>query len=51
MAASDEINAKYGRGVARFAALGEPDASWHMKRNMKSGRLTTSWEELPSVKS
>ena len=51
MGALDEINAKYGRGMARFAALGEPDASWHMKRNMKSGRLTTSWEELPSVKS
>ena len=51
MAALDEINAKYGRGMARFAAQGEPGAAWHMKRNMKSGRLTTSWDELPSVKS
>ena len=51
MSAVDEINAKFGRGAARFVAQGEPDASWHMKRNMKSGRLTTSWDELPSVKS
>ena len=51
MMALDEINAKYGRGTARFAAQGVPDASWHMKRNLKSGGLTTSWEELPFVKS
>ena len=50
MAALDEINAKYGRGMARFAAQGEPKAAWHMKQNLKSGRLTTSWEELPAVK-
>jgi DNA polymerase V len=50
MSALDEINAKFGRGTARFAAQGEPDASWHMKRNLKSGHLTTKWEELPTVK-
>jgi len=51
MSAIDEINSKFGRGRTRFAAQGEPDASWHMKRKMKSGHLTTSWDEFVSVKS
>jgi DNA polymerase V len=49
MTALDEINAKYGSGTARFAAQGEPEASWHMKRSLKSGHLTTSWDELAKV--
>jgi DNA polymerase V len=51
MSALDEINAKYGRGTAHFAAQGEPDAPWHMKRSFKSGNLTTSWDELAKVNS
>jgi DNA polymerase V len=51
MSAVDEINAKFGRGATRFAAQGKPDAPWHMKQNLKSDRLTTSWEEFPLVKS
>jgi DNA polymerase V len=51
MGALDEINAKYGRGTARFAGQGETDASWHMKRSHKSGHLTTSWGELAKVNS
>ena len=50
MSAVDEINAKFGRGTTRFAAQGEPDASWHMKRNLKSRNYTTDWEELAEVK-
>jgi len=51
MAALDEINGKYGRGTTWIAAQGSPKASWHMNQNLKSGRMTSSWEELPVVKS
>jgi len=51
MGALDEINAKYGRGTARFAGQGEAGAAWHMKRSRKSGHLTTSWDELAKVNS
>ena len=50
MLALDEINRKFGKNTIRLGAQGEPDATWHMKRNMKSRNYTTDWGELAEVK-
>lgn len=49
MSALDAVNAAWGRGALRFAASGI-ERKWKMRRGMLSGRFTTSWEELPIVR-
>lgn len=49
MALVDEINRREGRGTLRFAAQGQPDASWHMNRNKLSPAWTTDWQQLLKV--
>lgn len=46
MRALDGVNAKWGRNTLHYAAagLGRP---WRMRQERKSGRYTTSWQELP----
>ncbi|MUM77117.1 DUF4113 domain-containing protein [Pseudodesulfovibrio sp. F-1] len=43
----DDLNARWGRDTVTFAAVGRPDAAWHMRRDMRSPRYTTAWTELP----
>ena len=53
MAAVDRANRKHGKGAIRLAAAGLPESEtagreeWTMKRENKSPRYTTRWEELP----
>lgn len=44
--AFDAINARYGKGVIRYAAedLGN---TWEPKHQLRSPRYTTNWQELP----
>lgn len=35
--------------IMRFAAQGQQDAFWHMRREKMSGHLTTRWDQLPKV--
>jgi DNA polymerase V len=50
MTAMDQINQKYGRAAIKFAAQGQSDAPWRMRRNRLSPISTTEWESLPIVK-
>jgi DNA polymerase V len=48
MDAVDQINAQMGRGTVGFASAGAAGSrSWTMKREMRSPRYTTRWDELP----
>ncbi|HDS1082423.1 TPA: Y-family DNA polymerase [Stenotrophomonas maltophilia] len=50
MATVDQINRKFGRGVAGFGASGWNDKpAWSMRRRMLSPNFTTSVHELPRV--
>lgn len=49
MTALDKIRAKYGHAGLHYAAE-DLSLSWTPKRNQKSPRYTTHWEELPRVK-
>lgn len=48
MAAVDQINREHGRDAVNLAAAGMPsDREWAMKRQHRSPRYTTRWDELP----
>ncbi len=48
MAAVDHVNAEHGKGTVQLAASGLPEKrEWTMKRQKKSPRYTTRWDELP----
>ncbi|OLN31333.1 Error-prone, lesion bypass DNA polymerase V (UmuC) [Desulfovibrio sp. DV] len=49
MAVLDKTNARWGRDTLRFAACGIKQ-DWKMKQAMRSPHYTTSWLELPVVK-
>jgi len=50
MAAVDQINREHGRDAVNLAAAGMPsDRDWAMKRQNRSPRYTTRWDELPTV--
>jgi DNA polymerase V len=49
MSALDAVNQRYGRGILRFGAEGGKEAPWHNRRDRRSPRWTTAWEELPVV--
>ena len=46
MNAIDAVNAEHGRGTGRLASAGL-EQGWRMKRERRSPRYTTVWEELP----
>lgn len=56
MAAVDRVNREQGSGAVGLAASGLPESStsdpkeWTMKREKKSPRYTTRWDELPVAK-
>ena len=55
MAAVDRVNRNYGKGTVGLAAAGLPDSDsagrdWTMRRQNKSPRYTTRWDELPVVR-
>ena len=48
MAAVDRVNDRYGSDTLHLAAAGTPDErDWAMKRQRRSPRYTTRWDELP----
>ncbi len=53
MEAVDQINREYGKGAIGLAAAGLPggkgnlEREWTMKRQRRSPRYTTRWDELP----
>ena len=53
MEAVDQINRKHGKGAVGLAAAGLPEGKgnlgreWTMKRQKRSPRYTTRWDELP----
>jgi DNA polymerase V len=49
MEAMDGINARWGRGTVGFAASGF-ERPWWMRQARKSPRFTTSWADLPRVR-
>jgi DNA polymerase V len=50
MDAVDRINATYGRGTIGLASAGcRGNRTWTMKRENRSPRYTTRWDELPVV--
>ena len=50
MAAVDRVNAEYGAGTLQVAAAGLPkNRNWSMKRDQRSPRYTTRWNELPTA--
>ncbi|BCS87121.1 Y-family DNA polymerase [Pseudodesulfovibrio sediminis] len=48
MEAVDACNARWGRDTVKFAASGI-NGSWRMRREMRSPRYTTTWDELLGV--
>ncbi len=46
--ALDSINARYGPRTIRYAAE-DLSAAWQPKRNYRSPRYTTDWQELPTA--
>lgn len=46
----DKMNKKFGKKTLHFAAEGVKK-EWSMKREMRSPRYTTCWEEIPVIKS
>jgi len=49
MAAIDAINAEWGSGTVRYAAMG-PRPGWIMRCARRSPRYTTRWNELVVVR-
>ena len=50
MAAVDQINQEQGQDAINLAAAGMPsDRDWAMKRQNRSPRYTTRWDELPTA--
>jgi DNA polymerase V len=49
MRVMDRVNTIYGRGALTLAASGVGEKEWHMRRERRSPRYTTSWAELPVV--
>ncbi len=49
MAAVDDLNRRYGTGAVRFAAE-KLSARWQPRKNLRSARYTSSWNELPNAK-
>jgi DNA polymerase V len=49
MAAIYSLNARFGTGAIKFASEGL-QKPWAMKRDMRSPRFTSRWDELPIVK-
>ncbi len=49
MAAVDDLNRRYGTGAVRFAAE-KLSARWQPRKNLRSARYTSSWNELPGAK-
>ncbi|MGB4467926.1 MAG: Y-family DNA polymerase [Azovibrio sp.] len=47
MSAMDAINARFGRGALRSAAVRAASGPWVMNQGSLSPAYTTSWEELP----
>ncbi|WP_103028547.1 Y-family DNA polymerase [Salinibacter altiplanensis] len=48
MEAFDQINTEHGKGTICLAATGLPsEREWSMKRQKRSPRYTTRWDELP----
>ena len=45
----DAVNARFGRQTLHFGAEGLGAAPWHMRQEHRSPRLTTRWDELPTV--
>ncbi|CAA7626006.1 DNA polymerase V, subunit C [Candidatus Terasakiella magnetica] len=50
MAAVDDINSKLGKGAVGYG-LAPKDAPWQMRCDNRTPSYTTSWDELPVVKS
>jgi len=50
MEAVDTINARWGRGTVGFGAPLNAGRAWRMRRRFMSGRYTTCWSELPTVR-
>ncbi|QJB56339.1 Y-family DNA polymerase [Pseudodesulfovibrio sp. zrk46] len=50
MEAVDLCNRRWGRDTVKFAASGLGNGPWKMRREMRSPRYTTVWEELMEVK-
>ena len=48
--AVDALNARYGKGKVFSAAEGVGARPWQMKRTKLSGRPTTRWDELTTVR-
>lgn len=46
----DKINSRWGQGTVHFAGMGT-NRKWQMRRQHLSPKYTTSWKELPVVKS
>lgn len=51
MAGVDALNNRYGLGTVWHAAEDKNRAKWQSKHALRSPRYTTSWAELPRVKS
>ena len=49
MNAVEEVAARYGESGAFLAAQGI-NKKWSMRREMRTPRYTTHWDDLPSVK-
>lgn len=50
MTALDRINSKWGRSTIRYGMTTDEDKPWSMQQTRKSPSYTTSWQELPIVK-
>lgn len=50
MKAMDTINTRLGPGTVHAAATGFPDRDWHMRRENRSPRYTTRWNEIPRTR-
>ena len=50
MAALDKINGKWGRHTIQYGMTAETGKPWSMQQARKSPAYTTSWHELPVVK-
>ena len=46
--ALESINSRHGTGTAFLAAQGI-DRTWDMKRNRRTPRYTTNWNEIPTI--
>jgi DNA polymerase V len=51
MGAVDQITREHGKNALNLAAAGMPsERDWAMKRQNRSPRYTTRWDELPTAK-